>query len=156
MKTLKTAAACLVAMTLAILSGCATTSQSARNVEQFDPVPPMAAGAQTLDAVSPRTVTDLLRDADQAFQAANAAQESGDEDAALRQYVRMLELLTEADLDPKIFYALRQEFGNILNTSARTRAVPARCTARWMRTPRRAITPPSRSLPPARARVAGD
>ncbi|MBX3178841.1 MAG: LysM peptidoglycan-binding domain-containing protein [Candidatus Hydrogenedentes bacterium] len=119
MKTLKTAAACLVAMTLTILSGCATTSQSARNVEQFDPVPPMAAGAQTLDAVSPRTVTDLLRDADQAFQAANAAQESGDEDAALRQYVRMLELLTEADLDPKIFYALRQEFGNILNTSAR-------------------------------------
>jgi membrane-bound lytic murein transglycosylase D len=110
----------LFALGLATLwvSGCATTGeQSARGVEQFDPVPPIAAGSETLEAVAPRSVTDLLRDADMAFQAANAAQEAGDEEAALRQYVLMLELLTEADLDPKIFYSLRDEFGSILNQS---------------------------------------
>lgn len=99
------------------ISGCTTTGQTSRGVAQFDPIPPVAAGSEDLAAVSPRTVTDLLRDADHAFRAANAAQESGDEEAALRQYVLMLELLTEADLDPKIFYSLRKEFGNILNNS---------------------------------------
>ncbi len=107
----------LLALCLATLwvSGCATTGQSARGVEQFDPIPPVAVGSASLEAVRPRSVTDLLRDADLAFQAANTAQEAGDEEAALRQYVLMLELLTEADLDPKLFYALRDEFGTILN-----------------------------------------
>lgn len=109
----------LLALCLASLwvSGCATTGETARGVEQFDPVPPVAAGSETLEAVQPRSVTDLLRDADQAFQAANEAQESGDEEAALRQYVLMLELLTEADLDPRVFYSLREEFGAILDQS---------------------------------------
>jgi membrane-bound lytic murein transglycosylase D len=120
MKTKLVALACVSVTSLLLVSGCATTSQTARGTEQFDPVPPVAAAdTQTLDAVtSPRTVTDLLREADQAFRAANTAQEAGDEEAALRQYVRMLELLTEADLDPKLFYSLRQEFGNILNTTS--------------------------------------
>lgn len=117
MKTSLILSAGLTFTSLAVLSGCTTTGQTARGSAQFDPVPPVAAGSQALDSVTPRTVTDLLRDADQAFQAANAAQESGDEEAALRQYVLMLELLTEADLDPKIFYSLRKEFGNILTTS---------------------------------------
>lgn len=108
---------------LMLVSGCSTTGQSPRGVAQFDPIPPMAAGSETLESVTPRTVTDLLRDADQAFRAANAAQEAGDEEAALRQYVLMLELLTEADLDPKIFYALRKEFGNILNSSSEQMAL---------------------------------
>lgn len=115
----------ILALCLATLwvSGCATTGESARGVEQFDPVPPIAVGSQTLEAVAPRSVTDLLRDADLAFQAANKAQEEGDEEAALRQYVLMLELLTEADLDPKVFYSLRTEFGTILNKSTQQAAL---------------------------------
>jgi len=110
----------LLALCLSTLwvSGCATTGPSARGIEQFDPVPRVALGrGEALDAVAPRSVTDLLRDADMAFQAANRAQESGDEEAALRQYILMLELLAEADLDPKVFYSLRDEFGSILNKS---------------------------------------
>ncbi|MCF6286542.1 MAG: LysM peptidoglycan-binding domain-containing protein, partial [Candidatus Hydrogenedentes bacterium] len=105
------------------VSGCTTTGESARGVAQFEPVPPVAVGSQALEAVAPRSVTDLLRDADLAFQKANAAQEAGDEEASLRQYVLMLELLTEADLDPKIFYSLRQEFGAILNRSTQQAAL---------------------------------
>lgn len=121
MKTYFFAIAATIATSLMLMSGCATTGQTARGTEQFDPIPPASAGSQSLAAVTPqRTVTELLREADQAFRAANTAQEAGDEEAALKQYVKMLELLTEADLDPKIFYSLRQEFGNILNTTNQT------------------------------------
>jgi membrane-bound lytic murein transglycosylase D len=118
---------CILTLALVFVSGCATNREtSAKDVEQFDPLPPMAAvDSENLapvenTATSTRSVTDLLREADRAFQAANAAQESGDEEAALRHYVLMLELLTEADLDPKIFYSLREEFGAILNGSTQT------------------------------------
>ena len=124
MKTYLTGVAFALATLTLLVSGCATTSQTARGTEQFDPIPQVAAGSQSLASVTPRqTVTDLLRQADQAFRAANAAQETGDEEAALRHYVIMLNLLTEADLDPKIFYSLRQEFGNILNTTTQHAAL---------------------------------
>lgn len=115
---------CILLSMVGFVSGCATNREtSAKDVEHFDPLPPRAAvGSENLapvqNASAPRSVTDLLREADRAFQAANTAQEAGDEEAALRQYVLMLELLTEADLDPKIFYSLRQEFGKIINNSA--------------------------------------
>lgn len=111
----------IVTTSLIFVSGCATTKDSgARNGETFERLPVMEARGTTASGVrgeTARSVTDLLREADKAFQAANAAQESGDEEAALRQYILMLELLTEADLDPKIFYSLRQEFGAILNST---------------------------------------
>jgi membrane-bound lytic murein transglycosylase D len=113
---------CILPLAVIFVSGCATSNKNASlETESFEPVAPVAAvEAQDLTQVegdAPRSVTDLLREADKAFQAANTAQESGDEEAALRQYVLMLELLTEADLDPKIFYSLREEFGAILNGS---------------------------------------
>ena len=112
----------ILTLTMLFVSGCATSSKTTSlDTEQFEPLPAVAAvDAQDVapgDGTTPRSVTDLLREADKAFQAANTAQESGDEEAALRQYVLMLELLTEADLDPKIFYLLREEFGAILNGS---------------------------------------
>lgn len=117
---------CILTLSIVFVSGCATKREtSAKDIAQFDPLPPMTAvGSADLAPVekkaSTRSVTDLLRDADRAFQAANTAQEAGDEEAALRHYSKMLELLTEADLDPKIFYSLREEFGAILNGSTKT------------------------------------
>jgi membrane-bound lytic murein transglycosylase D len=113
----------LLCLSVLWMSGCATTGDSAQGIEQFDPIPPVAAGSESLEAVAPRTVTDLLRDADLAFREANAAQEAGDEEAALRKYVLMLELLTEADLDPRVFYSLRNEFSSILNQSSQQAAL---------------------------------
>ncbi len=104
----------LVGAALATIAGCAGTG---RDVHQFSPLPKATIGAESLAAVEPRSVTELLRDAESAFDDANAAQEEGDHSAALRHYSRMLELLIEADLDPAIFYSLRGEFENILSTS---------------------------------------
>ncbi|MCC6144171.1 MAG: LysM peptidoglycan-binding domain-containing protein [Candidatus Hydrogenedentes bacterium] len=99
---------------LLLIAGCAGTG---RDVHQFSPIPKAEVGSQSLDPVQPRSVTDLLREADKEFQAANVSQEGGDREAALRHYTKMLELLLEADLDPGIFYSLRSEFENILDTS---------------------------------------
>jgi membrane-bound lytic murein transglycosylase D len=68
----------------------------------------------TEKSASPRSATDLLKEAEQEFQTANASQERGDYEASLRHYNKMLELLMEADLDPGIFYNLRSEFEKIL------------------------------------------
>ncbi len=56
-------------------------------------------------------------DVQEAFEAANAAQEKGDREAALREYTRMLELLAKEHLNPDAFYSLRSEFERILDTS---------------------------------------
>ncbi len=96
--------------------GCTTTGR-----EGVDPSTQGAtadrdeAGEQTADSLDqPRLATDLLQEAEQEFRTANAAQERGDYEAALRHYNKMLELLVEADLDPSIFYNLRTEFERIL------------------------------------------
>ena len=104
---------CAVIGLAALISGCA------KDVKQFEPTPPATVGAAQLEPVTPRSVTELLRDAEQAFNAANVAQEKGDHEAALRQYTLMLELLIEADLDPGIFYSLRGELGKVLDTSTK-------------------------------------
>ncbi len=99
-------------LAIVLAAGCA------KDVHQFEPLPAGSVGAADLAApAEPRSVTELLRDAEKAFQEANAAQERGDHEAALRQYTVMLELLIEADLDPGIFYSLRGEFETVLNTS---------------------------------------
>jgi len=104
-----------VPMTLVFLAGCATTNRDP--VHQFEPVPVAKVRAQELTPVTPRSVTDVLRQAQEAFESANAAQESGDKEAALGHYTHMLELMTAADLDPSVFYNLRSEFQRILDNS---------------------------------------
>ncbi len=94
-------------------------SMRQKEMVQFQPIPVAEVGKQELGPVQPRTVTELLRAANDAFTSANAAQEKGDHEASLRHYTLMLELLIEADLDPTIFYDLRNEFDRILNTSSR-------------------------------------
>ncbi len=89
-----------------------------------------AAGAARLEPapVEPRTTADLLRDANEAFQDANKAQEQGDHEAALRHYTLMLELLIEADPDPAVFYSLRTEFNRILESASDQMQVARRPT----------------------------
>ena len=99
------------------LTGCTTTGD-AREAHQFEPVPPRAVDAAELEPVAPPSMTDLLETAEEAFNAANEAQEKGDHETALRQYALMLELLIEADLDPAIFYNLRNEFQTILSSTS--------------------------------------
>lgn len=93
-----------------MLSGCQSTGST--EVHQFDPMPRVEIGATELKPVSGRPVTDLLRDAEKSFNLANAAQEQGDSAQALKHYSRMLELLLDADMDPAIFYSLREQFGD--------------------------------------------
>jgi len=106
---------CLVIVGLvATLAGCATTSSTDH---QFDPIPVAEVQSEDLAPVTPRAVADVLREAQENFEAANNAQESGDKEAALKYYTRMLELLSEANFDPAVFYNLRSEFKRILENS---------------------------------------
>ena len=118
----------LSAGALMYVSGCATTG----GVHQFEPVPLARVGAEELPPVNVRPVTELMRDADKAFKAANDAQERGDHATALRQYTLMLELLIEADLDPAIFYNLRGEFDSIMSeASVQARLHPPQSRAEY-------------------------
>ncbi len=99
---------------LMVVVGCARTS----DVHQFEPVPQEEVGAKDLEPVEPRSIKELLEEAEIAFRTANEAQEEGDYDAALRHYQAMLEFLIEADLDPEVFYNLREEFARIIEDSS--------------------------------------
>jgi len=116
----------LAALAPLIFSGCATTSKDGgpmakgdKDVRQFAPDPQARAAAKDLRPVETRSVVSLLREADQAFQAASAAQGRGDRDAAQREYTRMLGLLRAADLDPAVFYSARKEFDALLREQDR-------------------------------------
>lgn len=132
----------LAAVIAALVTGCASMPQPASSAEadtsgpeegateyaqpaapdevlQFDPTPVAEIGAQDLQPIQPRPTSELLADAMEAFHAANKAQEDGDEVEAYQQYTLMMELLLESDLDPTVFYALRDEFSDILDTSTR-------------------------------------
>lgn len=102
---------CLGLGTLVLtVAGCASNSISDRDIHQFSPAPMVRVGAQQLPPVSTTPVHELLRDADRAFQAAEAAQARGDRDGARQHYVKMLELVEQAGLDPVMFSQVRQEF----------------------------------------------
>lgn len=107
------------AASVAVLSGCSTTgtNTAATDIHQFDPVPTAQAVAGDLEPVEPKSINELLAEADAAFKRANEAQEKGDYEAALRNYNYMLELMIQADLDPAVFYNLRGEFNKILDTT---------------------------------------
>ncbi|MCH7908072.1 MAG: transglycosylase SLT domain-containing protein, partial [Candidatus Hydrogenedentes bacterium] len=102
--------------TALLLYGCATTRSS--EVIQFDPIPIAEIGTLELEPIEPRSIAELLSAAQHAFDSANEAQEDGDTQRALGQYTLMLELLLESEIDPSIYYALRGEYGKILNTTS--------------------------------------
>lgn len=93
---------------LALTAGCATTKQSG-DTHQFAPMPRVEVGQAELGPVSTRPVADLLREAERAYQAANAAHQAGDRPEAMKQYKVMLARLSEAELDPSVFYSLRNK-----------------------------------------------
>ena len=104
-------------LAFSMISGCASTVSPQADVHQFAPIPVAEIGEADLEPVEPRTASELLAAANEAFAKANAAQERGDQDGAYRQYTLMMELLLESDLDPTVFYDLRSEFSNILSSS---------------------------------------
>jgi len=102
-----------VGLSLAIM-GCTT----GRSVHHFSPSPAARVRSQELGPAKPQLVSELLRSAQQEFEAANAAQEGGDRDAAIQHYAKMLDLLRQANLDPSAFYNLRVEFERIIHSAA--------------------------------------
>ncbi len=96
-----------------LLSGCASSGS-----HKFEPVPVGKIGSRDIEPVQPRGTEDLLRAANEHFDAANLAQSQNDYEGALRHYTLMLELLIEADLDPTVYYQLRSELARILDKSA--------------------------------------
>ncbi len=98
------------AFVIVAVVGCAHQS----DVHQFDPLPQAEVGSRDLEPVEVRSVKELLMDAEQAFETANRAQEDGDYDTAYINYTAMLELLSQADIQPSMFYNLRGEFERIL------------------------------------------
>ena len=119
---------------LALIAGCATTSEDSESAPrlnsgsstalnmaeniQFDPLPLATVdAAEDLTPPEPRPTADLIAEAREAFTAANAAIEAGDEDIAYQNYTIMMERLLEADLEPETFYTLREEFSGILSRS---------------------------------------
>lgn len=112
--------AALVALA-GIVPGCAGSGggKTGRDVHHFDPVPRGTLATEDLDPIAPRSVTDLLHAAERSFREANKAQERGDKQTALAHYTRMMELLLEAEMDPAMYYQLRDEFGRIIDSSTR-------------------------------------
>ena len=75
--------------------------------------------------MQPTAMTELLREAQESFDLANAAQEGGNSQEALAHYTHMLELMGEANLDPSVFYNLRSEFKRILEDGGQQAAQDA-------------------------------
>ena len=112
---------CLAAVgAVFVMAGCSTT----HHVHQFVPEPVARVRAQELEPAKPRLVSDLVRAAREAFQAANAAQEKGDRNGALEHYTKMLDLLKEANLDPGVFHSLHAEFERILESAGEPAGTP--------------------------------
>ena len=108
----------MTALAVTATLGCTTTAKSGKTASLTESHLKSEAAQAEADAEAlaedPRSATELLQEAEQAFRTANSAQERGDYEAALRHYNRMLELLVKADLDPGVFYNLRSEFEKIL------------------------------------------
>ncbi|MBI1318110.1 MAG: LysM peptidoglycan-binding domain-containing protein [Candidatus Hydrogenedens sp.] len=103
----------LLAAPLLLAYGCATSKHA--EVHQFDPLPSVQVGARDLQPVSMRPVAELVREAETAYAAANAAQERGDSAEATRQYGIMLDRMVEAGLDPHLFRADSQGFAQVVD-----------------------------------------
>jgi membrane-bound lytic murein transglycosylase D len=111
-------------VTFAVLNGCATSGGENRladgeQVYQFDPLPVPEIAAYDLEPSTPANAAQLLEEAVIAFEIANKAQADGDKETAYAQYNTMLELLLESDLDPSVFYQLRDQFSKILSETTK-------------------------------------
>ncbi len=113
---------------VAILSGCATVPTTEIAAPELAPEP--ALETESMVSPGPTSVTEALRAAQEAFEAANAAQEKGDTAGALDQYMHMLEMMKTANLDPSLFYNLRSEFERIL-TQGESQAQLAERRKEW-------------------------
>ena len=102
---------------LALASGCSTT---AGKVHQFSPVPSARVGSQELGPAQEKNATALLKAANDEWAKGNEAQRLGDQKTALLHYSRMLQYMSDADLNPAVFSGLRDEFERILSTSPET------------------------------------
>lgn len=105
----------------AAIAGCASTpdrrTADGESSYQFDPIPIPVIDEQELSP-GPNAVR-LLDEATQAFEAANQAHKAGDNETAYQQYNIMMELLLESDVDPSVFYELRDEFNRILSETTK-------------------------------------
>ena len=102
-------------MAALLTGGCATTKPT--ETHQFDPAPRANVKTDDLDPVNNRPVVELLREAAKAFEDGNKAEEAGDHKKSVECYALMLKRMTEADMDPSVFYSMRKEFGKILNST---------------------------------------
>jgi len=107
--------AVLIAAPLLLTYGCATSSKTAE-VHQFSPLPSVQVGARELQPVNMRPVAELVREAEVAYRAANAAQERGDNAEATRQYTIMLDRMVDAGLDPHLFRAENEDFAKLVES----------------------------------------
>lgn len=97
--------------------GCATSTH--KDIAHFEPVPREEIGTAELDPIEQKIVADLLREAKAELHKANAAHESGDHENAVAHYQKMLAILLDADLDPALYYASREQFDDILGSYIR-------------------------------------
>lgn len=74
-------------------------------------------GAQDLDPAQAKNGSDLLRAASDEWAKGNEAQRLGDQRAALLHYSRMLQYMSDAELNPAVFSGLREEFERIFSTN---------------------------------------
>ncbi len=100
-----------------VYAGCATAPQ--KGITQFDPLPREEIGAVELDPIEQKIVSELLREAEAELRKANEAHEQGDHACAGAHYRKMLEIILDADLDPALYYASREQFDNILGSYIR-------------------------------------
>lgn len=109
---------CGVIVVFALASGCSTTQTG--KVHQFSPVPTAKIGAQELGPAKEKNASDLLRAANEEWFKGNEAQRLGDQKSALLHYSRMLQYMSDADLNPAVFSGLRDEFERILSSNPGT------------------------------------
>ncbi|MCC6155064.1 MAG: LysM peptidoglycan-binding domain-containing protein [Candidatus Hydrogenedentes bacterium] len=100
----------------ALASGCSTTSTQ-NKVHQFSPVPMAKVGSEELGKPQAKNATELLRAANDEWVKGNEAQRLGDQKTALTHYSRMLQYMSDAELNPAVFSGLREEFERILSSN---------------------------------------
>ncbi len=100
----------------ALASGCSSTSSKTK-VHQFSPVPMAKVGSEELGKPQTKNATELLRAANDEWVKGNEAQRLGDQKTALTHYSRMLQYMSDAELNPAVFSGLREEFERILSSN---------------------------------------
>lgn len=74
-------------------------------------------GSEELGKPESKNATELLRAANDEWVKGNEAQRLGDQKTALLHYSRMLQYMSDAELNPAVFSGLREEFERILSSN---------------------------------------